>query len=187
MKDIALNQITVPRRRLSTGAIALALVGTLMSPFLAAQPALSQNASLTPLVKASSWLNGTPSQASLRGKVVLVDVFTFACVNCMNITPNLRSLERAKASDGLTIVGIHSPETAYEHDHSAVVTNLKTLGITCPVAIDNDFALWNAYHIAFWPTQLIFDRRGILRKTVIGDSQDALVNQTIETLLKERA
>jgi len=128
MKDIALNQITVPRRRLSTGAIALALVGTLMSPFLAAQPALSQNASLTPLVKASSWLNGTPSQASLRGKVVLVDVFTFACVNCMNITPNLRSLERAKASDGLTIVGIHSPETAYEHDHSAVVTNLKTLG-----------------------------------------------------------
>ncbi len=186
MKSIALHH-TSGLRRPSTGATGLALMGTLLSLFLAAQPALSETASLTPLVNASSWLNGTPSHATLRGKVVLVDVFTFECVNCMNITPNLRSLERTKKSDGLAIVGIHSPETAYEHEHSAVVSNLKTLGITWPVAIDNDFALWNAYHIEFWPTQLIFDRHGTLRKTIIGDSQDALVNATIDALLKERA
>ncbi len=162
MKNVALHPKPVsPRKPL--GVIMLALMGTLISPLLAARPALSETASLAPLVNASSWLNGTPSRASLRGKVVLVDVFTFECINCMNITPNLRSLERTKKSDGLAIVGIHSPETAYEHEHSAVVSNLKTLGITWPVAIDNDFALWNAYHIEFWPTQLIFDRRVRLR------------------------
>lgn len=186
MKTIASGPTAVSRKGFATAAVALALVGMLPCPSLA-QTAPSEHASLTPLVKASSWLNGTPSRASLRGKVVLVDVFTFDCINCKNITPNLRSLERTKTSDGLAILGIHSPETAYEHEHSAVVTNLKALGVTWPVAIDNDFALWNAYHIEFWPTQLIFDRRGTLRKTVIGDSQDALVNETIDALLKERA
>ncbi len=185
MKNFALRRPAVSRRRLTIGAVTLALAGTLLFPGLA-RPALSENASLTPLVGAPSWLNGTPSAASLRGKVVLVDVFTFDCINCQNITPNLRSLERRKTSEGLAIVGIHSPETAYEHEHSAVVTNLRSLGVIWPVAIDNNFALWNAYHIEFWPTQLIFDRRGTLRKTIIGDSQDALVNQTVDALLKER-
>ncbi|MBC5800463.1 MAG: redoxin domain-containing protein [Candidatus Eremiobacteraeota bacterium] len=168
-------------------AITLAFVGIVMCQSFAAQAQESANVSLTPLVKASTWLNGAPSNASLHGKVVLVDVFTFDCINCKNITPNLRSLQRSKRSDGLAILGIHSPETAYEHEHSAVVTNLKSLGVTWPVAIDNDFTLWNAYHIDAWPTQLIFDRRGALRKVVVGDSQDALVNATIDALLKERA
>ncbi len=186
MKNVTLGRTTTPGI-LSTRMIAFALMGMLVGPSLAARPAFAADASLAPLVKAASWLNGTPSSASLRGKVVLVDVFTFDCINCKNITPNLRSLARTKASDGLAIVGIHSPETAYEHGRSAVVTNLRALGVTWPVAIDNDFALWNAYHIESWPTQLIFDRRGTLRKTVIGDSQDALVNQTVDALLKERA
>lgn len=167
-------------------AAALALGGTLMGPPLVTQASASNPASLTPLVSASPWLNGAASRASLRGKVVLVDVFTFDCINCKNITPNLRSLERSKRSDGLAIVGVHSPETAYEHEQSAVVTNLKALGVTWPVAIDNDFALWNAYHIDAWPTQLIFDRRGVLRKTVVGDSQDESVDATIDALLRER-
>ncbi len=186
MKNMTSVRTAVSRGRLSVTAITLALVGTLLSPSLA-QPALSENASLTPLVKASTWLNGAPSNTSLRGKVVLVDVFTFDCINCKNITPNLRALERSKRGNGLAILGIHSPETAYEHEHNAVVTNLQTLGVTWPVAIDNDFALWNAYHIDSWPTQLIFDRRGALRKVIVGDSQDALVNATIDALLKERA
>ncbi len=186
IKNTALYRTATSRATLLTTALTLGLVGALMGPSFAAQSAAAQSASLQPLVKASSWLNGAPSPASLRGKVVLVDVFTFDCINCKNITPNLRTLERTKASDGLAIVGIHSPETAYEHERDAVVTNLQALGVTWPVAIDNDFVLWNAYHIQFWPTQLIFDRHGILRKTIIGDSQDALVNQTVDALLKER-
>jgi len=186
MTNIALRR-TLSRGQVLTGAITLALLGTTMCPSFAAQSESVAITPLTPLVKASMWLNGAPSNTSLRGKVVLVDVFTFDCINCKNITPNLRSLERSKRSDGLTILGIHSPETAYEHEHSAVVTNLKALGVTWPVAIDNDFALWNAYHIDSWPTQLIFDRRGALRKVIVGDSQDALVNATIHALLRERA
>ncbi|HEY0798486.1 MAG TPA: thioredoxin-like domain-containing protein, partial [Candidatus Baltobacteraceae bacterium] len=141
--------------------------------------------SFSPLIAASSWLNGAPSEASLSGKVVLVDVFTFDCINCKNVTPNLRKLNITAQHDGLVILGIHSPETEYEHERDAVVTNLAALGISWPVAIDNDFALWNAYHVSAWPTQLIFDRHGKLRKTVVGDSQDALVDQTIAALLKE--
>lgn len=182
-----MEKVTLARRIAMTSALTLALLGTLANWSMPAQADVSKAASLAPLVEASAWLNGEPSRASLRGKVVLVDVFTFDCINCKNITPELRSLNRTKASDGLAIIGIHSPETAYEHEHGAVVANLKTLGVTWPVAIDNDFALWNAYHINAWPTQLIFDRQGRLRKTIIGDSQDALVNETIDVLLKERA
>ncbi len=165
------------------GALTFALVATLASPLRAAP---AETPSLTPLIDASSWLNGEPSRASLRGKVVLVDVFTFGCFNCKNVTPELRALNR-RTSEGLAIIGIHSPETPYEHEHAAVVSNLRTLGVTWPVAIDNDLALWNAYHVEAWPTQLIFDRQGKLRKTIVGDSQDALVSQTIDALLKERA
>ena len=164
----------------------LAVVATLFSLSFTARPALSNEASLAPLIESSSWLNGMPSRASITGKVVLVDVFTFGCINCKNVTPNLRLLARTKASDGLVILGIHAPETPYERDRSAVVTNLRVLNVTWPVAIDNDFALWKTYHIDAWPTQLIFDRQGMLRKTVVGDSQDALVDGTVDALLKER-
>jgi thiol-disulfide isomerase/thioredoxin len=142
---------------------------------------------LAPLLAASEgWLNGTATPASLAGKVVLVDVFTFGCYNCKNITPNLRALYRRDSGD-LAIVGIHSPETPYEKDRSNVVANLKTLGIVWPVALDNSFDLWRAYGVEYWPTQLIFDRHGRLRKTVIGDSQDELVDRTIAQLIAEKA
>ena len=145
------------------------------------------SSSLAPLGTATTWLNGSVSPASLRGKVVLVDVFTIECINCVNVTPNLRALEKTKTSDGLAIVGVHTPETQYQHARSTVVSNLASLGVTWPVAIDNDYALWNDYHVNAWPTQLIFDRHGRLRKTVVGDSQDAEVNATIDALLKEPA
>ena len=113
-------------------------------------------------------------------------MFTFDCFNCKNVTPNLRALSRTKR-DGLEIIGIHSPETSYERDREQVVSHLKTLGVTWPVAIDNDFALWHAYNVEYWPTQLIFDRRGTLRKVVIGDSQDATVDAEVDALLREPA
>jgi thiol-disulfide isomerase/thioredoxin len=140
-------------------------------------------AALTALLAATSWLNGTPTAESLRGKVVVVDVFTFDCYNCKNVTPNLRKLN---AKGEVAIVGIHSPETPYERERGNVVANLKRQGIVWPVAIDNDFKLWHTYGVEAWPTQLIFDRRGVLRKTVVGDSQDALVDATIDRLLAEK-
>lgn len=138
---------------------------------------------LAALLAATNWLNGSPSAQSLRDKVVLVDVFTFDCINCKNVTPNLRKLNGSRP--GLAIIGVHAPETPYERDRANVVINLKRQGIVWPVAIDNDFRLWRAFGVDAWPTQLIFDRHGVLRKTVVGDSQDALVDATIDRLLAE--
>lgn len=142
--------------------------------------------SLNPIVHASEgWINGPVSAESLRGKVVLVDVFTFACYNCRNVTPNLRALHRQRAGQ-VVIVGVHSPETPYEKNRSNVETNLRQLEITWPVAIDNSFALWRAYGVDSWPTQLIFDRHGRWRKTVVGDSQDDVVDAEIARLVAEK-
>jgi thiol-disulfide isomerase/thioredoxin len=141
---------------------------------------------LDPIVRYTDWVSARPGAADFHGKVVLVDIFTFGCYNCKNVTPNLRALYKAHHNEDLEIVGIHTPETPYERDRSNVVTNLANLGIVWPVAIDNENHLWNAYDTEYWPTQLIFDKHGVLRKTVIGDSQDQLVDDTVRMLLAEK-
>jgi thiol-disulfide isomerase/thioredoxin len=141
---------------------------------------------LEPLERYGDWISARPSAADLRGKVVIVDIFTFACFNCKNVTPNLRALYRDHRSGDLKIVGIHTPETPYEANRKNVAENLATLGIVWPVAVDNDKTLWNAYDTEYWPTQLIFDKHGVLRKTVVGDSQDQLVDDTVNQLLAEK-
>jgi thiol-disulfide isomerase/thioredoxin len=146
----------------------------------------SHAATLAPVYSApQGWLNGRLTPAGAAGKVVIVDVFTFDCYNCKNVVPNLRALN-AKRSADLVIVGIHSPETPYEAKPANVIENLRAQGITWPVAIDNSFAIWNAYGVGAWPTQLFFDRKGSLRATVVGDSQDAHVDRIVQRLLAER-
>ena len=141
--------------------------------------------SLAPLLAHDDWLKVRPNAADFAGKVVVVDIFTFECFNCKNVTPNLRALYR-RHDPHLAIVGIHTPETPYERDRKNVTENLAAQGIVWPVAIDNEQHLWDAYGIEYWPTQMIFDRHGVLRKVVIGDSQDATVNETVKKLLAEK-
>ena len=141
--------------------------------------------SLAPVYAASQgWLNGTVTPAATRGKVVVVDVFTFDCYNCKNVVPKLRAIN-AQRGDDLLVVGVHAPETPFETNRANVVENLRKQGITWPVAIDNAFAIWHAYGVDAWPTQLFFDRKGTLRATIVGDSQDELVQQTVQKLLAE--
>lgn len=139
-----------------------------------------------PLFNAPQWIGPHPATEQYMGKVVVVDIFTFDCINCKHVVPELRSLRAHYSAKDLFIVGIHTPETPYEHVRTNVVQALATQGISWPVAIDNDEKLWNAYGIAYWPTQLIFDRRGRLRKTVIGEGQDADVTSTVSALVAER-
>ena len=141
---------------------------------------------LEPIARYGDWVSARPGSADFRGKVVLVDIFTFGCYNCKNVTPNLRALYKAHHNADLEIVGVHTPETPYERDRANVVSNLADLGIVWPVAIDNDHTLWNAYDTEYWPTQLIFDKHGVLRKTVVGDSQDRVVDDTVKALLAEQ-
>ena len=147
---------------------------------------LAASAALLPLSRAAAWLGAAPPPAVFSGKVVLVDVFTFDCINCKHVVPELRVLRAQIPSDQLTIIGIHSPETPLERDRANVAKNITAQGITWPVALDNDFRLWNAYGVRYWPTQLIFDRHGALRKTIIGEGQDAVVESTVRGLLRER-
>jgi len=162
-------------------AIALSVVfGAL--PAGAATPA----ATLEPVLHAAGgWINGALDASALRGKVVLVDVFTFDCINCQHVVPNLKVV-RARYPSTVAIVGIHSPETPSEHERSNVVASLAHQGIVWPVALDNSFSLWNAYGVDAWPTQLLFDRHGRLRKTVVGEGSDAELDAEIALLVAER-
>lgn len=142
--------------------------------------------SLAPLWGAQHWLGDRIHPAQVQGKVVIVDVFTVDCINCRNVVPTLRSLYAADRAKGLEIIGIHAPETPAEKQRPYVVENLAEQGIVWPVAVDNEFALWNAYGVDAWPTQLFFDRHGRLRKVIVGDSQDDQVRSTVEALLAEK-
>ncbi len=146
---------------------------------------LAQSA-FAPLFSAPQWIGSRPAAAAYARRVVVVDVFTFDCINCKHVVPELRSLRAHYPARDLLVVGIHTPETPFERVRANVVAALAAQGISWPVAIDNDEKLWNAYGIAYWPTQLIFDRHGRLRKTVIGEGQDSEVISTVAALAAER-
>lgn len=159
---------------------------SLAAALLVLGPATSVAApTLQPLASAHVWLNGSAPPAA-RGKVVIVDVFTFGCINCQHVVPELRSLYRRVPHSQLQIIGVHTPETSYEKNRAHVVANLAAQGIVWPVAIDNDMRIWNAYGITAWPTQLIFDRKGVLRDTIEGEGEDARLEALVNALLAEK-
>ena len=135
------------------------------------------------LALGSAWINGRVSASDLQGKVVVLDVFTVDCYNCQNVVPTLRLLYSKDRARGLRVIGIHAPETPAERSRVYVEQSLTRQGIVWPVVIDNDFALWHAYNVQAWPTQLFFDRHGELRKVIVGDSQDGEVRAEVESLL----
>lgn len=160
--------------------VVLALVASLV----ASLPAGAAQAPLAQLYAATAWINGPVNAGSLAGRVVVVDVFTVDCSNCQNVVPTLRDLYAKDHARGLSVVGIHAPETPAERSRPYVTQSLAQQGIVWPVAIDNSFALWRAYNVNAWPTELFFDRQGHLRKTIVGDSQDDEVRATVASLLR---
>jgi cytochrome c biogenesis protein CcdA/thiol-disulfide isomerase/thioredoxin len=140
----------------------------------------------------ADWLN-TPgdrplSLASLRGKVVLVDFWTYSCINCLRTLPHLEAWDRAYRKDGLVIVGVHTPEFAFEHSLSNVRKATRRLGVRYPVALDNDYATWTAYSNQYWPAEYLLDRRGHVRHYHFGEGEYDRTEQLIRQLLApERA
>ena len=147
--------------------------------------ALANPSSLAPVLAASDWLNGRIESADVAGKVVIVDVFTFDCINCKHVTPNLQRLHASVSPNDLTIIGVHAPETSEERERSNVVRELARQGVVWPVALDNSFTVWKALDNQYWPTQYIFDRHGALRRTVVGEGQDDVVTSTVRALIAE--
>jgi thiol-disulfide isomerase/thioredoxin len=135
-----------------------------------------------------SWLN-TGGQAlnlaALMGKVVAVEMWTAGCYNCLNVVPWLKTWDEAYRSQGLIIVGVHSPEFSNERSAQYVREAVAKLGIRYPVVMDNDFRIWNAYRNVYWPTLYLIDKTGLIRYTHIGEGAYEETERVIKQLLAE--
>ncbi len=133
------------------------------------------------------WLN-TPNDtpltlAGLRGKVVLVDFWTYSCINCLRTLPHLAAWYSAYHKDGLEIVGVHTPEFAFEHELGNVENAVHRLHVTWPVALDNDYGTWNAYNNEYWPADYLVDRTGKVRSVSYGEGDYGKTEEAIRDLL----
>ncbi|WP_314432641.1 redoxin domain-containing protein [Microbacterium lacticum] len=137
----------------------------------------------------SSWLN-TPDGAGidlaqLRGKVVLIDFWAYSCINCQRSIPHVVAWDKAYRDAGLQVIGIHSPEYAFEKDASNVAAGARDFGIDYPVALDNDLSTWTAYRNRYWPTHYLIDASGTVRHISFGEGNDAATEKMIRELLED--
>jgi cytochrome c biogenesis protein CcdA/thiol-disulfide isomerase/thioredoxin len=135
------------------------------------------------------WLNTGGKRltlASLRGRVVLVDFWTYTCINCIRTLPYLKAWDARYRKAGLTIVGVHTPEFPFEHSTSNVKNAIATDGIRYPVVQDNDYGTWTAYGNQYWPAEYLIDARGQVRYTHFGEGDYGTDERAIRTLLAER-
>ncbi|HWL33045.1 MAG TPA: cytochrome c biogenesis protein DipZ [Gaiellaceae bacterium] len=130
------------------------------------------------------WLNSEPlTLPELRGRVVLIDFWTYSCINCLRTLPHIRAWDERYRDAGLTIVGVHSPEFAFERVESNVRENVRKLGVRYPVALDNDFVTWQSWHNQYWPAKYLIDKRGHVRYYHFGEGEYAETEEAIRTLL----
>jgi thiol-disulfide isomerase/thioredoxin len=141
---------------------------------------------LPDLSGATTWLNSPPlSPQALRGKVVLVDFWTFACINCQRALPHVRTWAEKYKDQGLVVIGVHSPEFAFEHDIENVKRAVRKLDLPFPIAIDNSFAIWRAFSNQYWPAHYFIDAQGRIRFHHFGEGEYERSEQVIRQLLDE--
>ena len=135
---------------------------------------------------ATGWLNGQPlTAADLKGKVVLVDFWTYSCINCIRAIPHIRALQERYGKDGLVIVGVHSPEFAFERDPRNVARAIREQEVNYPVAIDNKLTIWRAFNNRYWPATYIADANGRLRYHHFGEGGVRETEAAVRRLLIE--
>ena len=133
----------------------------------------------------AAWINTPPlSLRALRGKVVLVDFWTYSCINCLRTLPHLNQWDERYRSKGLVILGVHSPEFAFEHDLGNVRAAVKPLGVRYPVALDNEFDTWQAYGNNAWPADYLVDQAGRVRDIHVGEGDYDQTEHDIRLLLE---
>jgi cytochrome c biogenesis protein CcdA/thiol-disulfide isomerase/thioredoxin len=139
-----------------------------------------------PLTGATQWFNSPPlTNEMLRGKVVLVDFWTYSCINCLRNLPYLKAWNEKYRDQGLVIIGVHAPEFAFEKDARNVEQAIRDLAVSYPVAMDNQFAIWNAYQNEYWPAHYLIDANGKIRHQHFGEGAYQETEVMIQTLLKE--
>jgi thiol-disulfide isomerase/thioredoxin len=136
------------------------------------------------LVGATEWLNSEPvGPVELRGHVVLVDFWTLTCINWLRTEPYVRAWSRAYRNDGLVVIGAHTPEFSFEHEVDRVRQATQERGIDYPVAVDNDYAIWNAFENHYWPALYFVDADGIIRDQHFGEGRYEQSERVIQRLL----
>lgn len=135
---------------------------------------------------ATGWISGGPLNAqALRGKVVVVNFWTYSCINCLRTLPHMRAWARQYASQGLVAVGIHTPEFAFEKDSANVAAAVRRLQIDYPVAQDDAYDVWRAFGNSYWPAIYVIDAKGRIRHHQFGEGGEARTEQVIRALLAE--
>ncbi|WP_173923089.1 redoxin domain-containing protein [Agromyces sp. Marseille-P2726] len=148
------------------------------------RPLLPDEGALPSFDRATSWLNSDPlTPAGLRGRVVLVDFWTYTCINWLRTLPYLRAWHEKYVDAGLTIVGVHTPEFGFEADLDNVTAQTRNLGVRYPVAVDSAYGVWDEFANHYWPAVYIADAQGRLRYHHFGEGEYAMTEMVIQQLL----
>ena len=146
----------------------------------------ADNAPAAPEFAEGTWINSEPlTLKKLNGHVVLVEFWTFECYNCRNTLPSMKGWDTKYRDRGLTIVGVHTPETDSEYNVNNVRREVPTLGIKYPVVTDNDYKTWKSYNVEGWPTIFVLDKQGRIRWLQVGEGSYDATEGVIKTLLAE--
>lgn len=138
------------------------------------------------LIPGGEWFNSEPLQLSeLRGKVIIIDFWTYSCINCQRTFPYLRNWYEKYSDDGLVIIGVHSPEFEFEKDVDNVAEAIEDFDLQYPIVQDNNFATWRAYNNRYWPAKYIIDKDGYVRYTHFGEGSYDETEEVIQELLRE--
>lgn len=178
-----------PRRQfLSAAAMSLAagLTGSARARTKNSAGNLPVEGDLPSLKHANGWLNSQPLDiAQLRGKVVLVNFWTYTCINWLRTLPYVRAWDEKYRSEGLAVIGVHTPEFGFEHDIDNVRLAAKEMNVNYPIAIDNDYAIWQSFENEYWPALYFVDAKGRIRHHKFGEGEYERSEQVIQELLRE--
>jgi len=148
---------------------------------------LQQKGPLAPeIIPGGEWFNTKPlTLAELKGKVVIIDFWTYTCINCQRTLPFVKEWWRKYQDKGLVIIGVHSPEFEFEKDKNNLAKAITDFNLTHPIVQDNDFSTWRAYENHYWPAKYIIDKDGYIRYTHFGEGEYDKTEEVIQELLKE--
>jgi cytochrome c biogenesis protein CcdA/thiol-disulfide isomerase/thioredoxin len=169
----------------STNRVEQSLINAII-PRSPAVPGTHGDGEMPSLAGATAWLNSAPlTPQALRGKVVVVDFWTYSCINCLRSLPYVEAWYSRYKDHGLVVIGVHTPEFAFERNEDNVRRAVSDLGITYPVAMDNDYAIWRAFNNQYWPAHFFIDSTGRIRSHHFGEGDYDQSEQTIRQLLTE--
>jgi len=165
----------------------ICVVWVMQSNYMISNSVAAQMVNLrAPSIETSTWLNTSGlTDKNLKGKVYLVEFWTFDCYNCVNVEPYVKQWHRQYKSQGLEVVSVHSPEFAHEKDINNVRRYVKEKQIIYPVAIDNDFSIWKRFNNRYWPAMYLVDKKGVIRYTHFGEGRYDTTEDMIKKLLEE--